>query len=40
MMSCIEQEVLKDLPGYKAILKSVLKSQIQNLVGVIFTVII
>ena len=29
-------ELLKEIPGYKAILKSVIKSQIQILVGLIY----
>ena len=33
MMKSAEYEVLKELPGYRAILKAVLKSQIQFLVS-------
>ena len=35
-MQAGDLEVLKDIPGYKIILKSVLKSQIQHLVSYIY----
>ena len=33
-MQASDMQVIKDIPGYKVILKAVLKSQIQQLVGV------
>ena len=37
MLLLQDVEMLKELPGYKAILKAVLKAQIQSLVGGIVT---
>ena len=39
MMQSPDLEVLKDIPGYKAILKAVLRSQIQLLVCISFDLV-
>ena len=36
-MAAPDYDVIKEVPGYKVILKAVLKSQIQQLVSIIYT---